>query len=68
MQPKLQEVGVFQFRDDVLEAKIDAAKSWVNEPHREERRIKFQYMADLIAQRSPEYVRDLEFQKFGYYL
>jgi len=68
MQPKLQEVGGFQFRDDVLEAKIDAAKSWVNEPNREERRIKFQYMADLIAQRSPEYIRELEFQMFGYYL
>ena len=68
MQPKLQEDGIFHFRDDVLEAKIDAAKRWENESDREARRKAFQYMADLIARRSPAYIRELEFQIFGYYL
>lgn len=68
MQAKRQEVSTFQYRDDELEAKIDAAKGWINEPGDESRREAFQHMADLIAQRSPEYVRELEAKIFGYYL
>ena len=68
MKPKGQEVGAYQYRDDELEAKIDVAKGWINEPNREARRIAFQHMADLKAQRSPEYIRELDFQMFGYYL
>ncbi len=68
MQQNLNEVSIFQYRDDVLEAMIDAAKAWVNIRNREARRKAFQFMADLIAQRSPEYIRELEFQKFGYFI
>ncbi len=68
METKRQEVGPFRYRDDELEAKIDDAKSWINAPNSEGKRKEFQHMAKLIAQRSPEYVRELEAQKFGYYL
>ena len=68
MDTKRQEVGAYQYRDGELEAKIDTAKGWMNEPNSEAQREAFEHMADLIAQRSPEYVRELEAQKFGYYL
>ena len=68
MEPKGQEVSTYQHRDDQLEAKIDAAKGWTNETNSEARRKAFQHMASLIAQRSPEYVRELEAQIFGHYL
>lgn len=68
MQPNLDEFSIFQYRNDALEAKIDAAKGWVNVRNRNARRKAFQIMADLIAQRSPEYIRELESQKFGYFL
>ena len=68
MEIKRQEVGTSRYRDDELEAKIDAAKGWINEPNSEAKRKVFQHMADLIAQRSPEYISELEYQKFGYYL
>ena len=57
-----------RYRDDELEAKIDAAKEWISQPTNEGRRRAFQRMANLIAQRSPEYIHELEFQKFGYYV
>ena len=65
MQSNLDEVSKFRYRDDALEAKIDAAKGWVNVCNRNERRKAFQIMANLISQRSPEYIRELEFQMFG---
>ncbi len=65
MESERQEVGTSRYRDDELEAKIDAAKEWINEPNSEAQRKAFQHMADLIAQRSPEYIRELEYQKFG---
>ena len=68
MEPKGQEVSTDQHRDNQLEEKIDAAKRWVNEPNREARRKAFQRMANLIAKRSPEYIAQLEAQKFGHYL
>ena len=68
METKRQEVGAFQYIDNELEAKIDAAKGWINETNSEARRKAFQYMASLIAQRSLEYVRELEAQIFGHYL
>ncbi len=68
METKRQEVEPLRYRDDELEAKIDDAKSWINAPNSEGKRKAFQHMAKLIAQRSPEYVRELEAQKFGYYL
>ncbi len=68
MESKKQEVGTSRYRDDVLEAKIDAAKEWINEPNSEAQRKAFQHMADLIAQRSPKYISELEYQKFGGYL
>lgn len=68
MEPKRQEVETCQFRDRELEAKINVAKGWIKEPNREARRKAFQHMADLKAQRSPEYIRELDFQMFGYYL
>ncbi len=68
METKRQEVGAYQYRDDPLEPKIDAAKGWINKSNSEARRKACQDMANLIAQRSPEYVRDLEAQSFGHYL
>ena len=68
METKRQEVGTCRYRDEELEAKIDAAKEWINEPNSEAQRRMFQRMASLIAQRSPEYIRELEYQKFGFYL
>ena len=68
MKTKRQEVGTCRYRDDDLEAKIHAAKGWINEPNSRARRKEFQRMASLIARRSPEYVRELEYQKFGFYL
>ena len=68
METKRQEVGASQYRDDQLEAKINAAKGWINEPNSEARRKAFQHMANLIAKRSPEYVRELEAQIFRHYL
>ncbi len=65
METKRQEVGTCRSRDDDLEAKIDDAKGWINEPNSEARRKGFQYMAKLIAQRSPQQIRELEFKKFG---
>ena len=68
MKPKRQDVGAYQYRDDELEMQIDAAKGWISEPNSEARRKEFQHMANLIAKRSPEYVRELEAQIFGRYL
>ena len=68
MEPKRQEVGTCRYRDDELEAKIDAAKRWINEPNSEAQRKEYQRMADLIAKRSPEYIRELEYQTFWFYL
>ncbi len=68
METKRQDVGTCRYRDEELEARIDAAKGWINEPNAKARRKAFQHMAKLIAKRSPEYVRELEAQKFGYYL
>ena len=65
MESERQEVGTSRYRDDELEAKIDAAKEWINEPNSEAQRKAFHHMADLITQRSPEYIRELEYQKFG---
>ena len=68
MENKRQDVDAYQYRDDELEAKIDAAKEWINEPNSAAQRRMFQHMADLITQRSPEYIRELEYQTFGFYL
>ncbi len=68
METKRKEVGAFRYIDNELEAKIDAAKGWINETNSEARRKAFQHMANLIAQRSPEYVRELEAQIFGHYV
>jgi len=35
---------------------------------REEKRGAHKRMAELMALRNPEYVKELEYQKFGYYL
>ena len=68
MNIKRQEVGAYQYRNDELEAKIDAAKGWTNERNREVQREAFQDMANLIARRSPEHIAELEAQIFGYYI
>ena len=68
METKRQEVGKYRYRDNELEMKIDDAKGWINAPNSEGKRKMFQHMAKLIAQRSQEYVREMEAQKFGYYL
>ncbi len=68
MESKGQEIGTCRYRDDELEVKISDAKGWINAPDNEARRKAFQHMAKLIAQRNPEYVKELEYQKFGVYL
>lgn len=68
METERQEFDSYQYRDDYLEAKIEAAKRWINEPNSEAQRKAFQNMADLIAKRNPRYIRELEYRKFRYYL
>ncbi len=52
-----------------LEMQIENAfERLKNSPELEEKRNAHKRMADLIALRNPEYVRELEFQKFGFYL
>ena len=68
MEHREKEFCLHQNREDALEAKIDAAKEWISEPTNDAKRMKFNHMAKLIAQRSPECIRELEFQKFGFYI
>ena len=68
MEIKRQEIGTCRHRDDELEMKISDAKGWINAPDNEAKRKAFQHMAGLIAQRSQEYISELEYQKFGVYL
>ncbi len=68
MKPKGQETGAYQYRDDELEAKINAAKGWINEPNNDSRRIGFRHMANLIAKRNAKYVAELDAQLMGGYL
>ena len=65
METKRQEVEPLRYRDDELEAKIDDAKSWINAPNSEGKREEFQHMAKLIAQRSPEYIAELDAHLIG---
>jgi len=68
MKPKGQETGAYQYRDDELEANIDAAKGWINESNNDSRRIAFRHMANLIAKRNAKYVAELDAQLMGDYL
>ena len=55
--------------DQGLEMKIRKAFERLNDsPDREEKRGAHKQMASLMALRNPEYVKELEFQKFGVYL
>lgn len=52
-----------------LETKIKKAFERLKDsPDREEMRGAHKQMASLMALRNPAYVRELEYQKFGYYL
>jgi hypothetical protein len=55
-------------RDKTLEAQINLCKGWWRARSKSEVRTGFQRMANLIAKRSPQQIRELEYQKFGYYL
>ena len=68
MKAKRPELRTCRYRDDELEAKIDAAKDWINQPTNEARRRAFQRLTALITQRSPEYIAELELQIFGQHL
>jgi len=55
--------------DQGLEMKIRKAFERLKDsPDREEKRGAHKQMASLMALRNPEYVKELEFQKFGVYL
>ncbi len=68
MESERQEVSTNQHRDTELEAQIDAAKDWWKLTTKDQMRAGFRRMANLKAKRSPAYVKELEFKKFGYYL
>ena len=55
--------------DQGLEMKIRKAFERLKDsPDRKEKRHAHKRMAELMALRNPEYVKELEYQKFGYYL
>ncbi len=65
MESERQEVSTNRHRDTELEAQINAAKDSWRLTTKDQMRAGFRRMANLIAQRSPEYIRELEYQKFG---
>ena len=68
MESERQEVSTNRHRDTELEAQIDAAKDWWRLTTKDQMRAGFRRMANLKAKRSPESIRELEAQVFGYYL
>ncbi len=54
--------------DKTLEAQINLCKGWWRARSKSEMRTGFRRMANLKAKRSPEFIRELEAQVFGYYL
>ena len=55
--------------DQGLEMKIRKAFERLKDsPDREDKRSAHKQMAGLMALRNPEYVKELEYQKFGFYL
>ncbi len=68
MESERQEVITNQHLDTELEAQIDAAKVWWRLISKDQMRAGFRRMANLKAKRSPESIRELEAQVFGYYL
>jgi hypothetical protein len=57
-----------EIKEQKLEAQIAAAKGWWRLTTKDQMRAGFRRLANLKAQRSPEYIRELDFQMFGYYL
>ncbi len=57
-----------EIEEQKLEAQIAAAKSWWKLTTKDQMRTGFRRMANLKAKRSPESIRELEAQIFGYYL
>jgi len=55
--------------DQGLEMKIRKAFERLKDsPDREEKRGAHKQMAELMALRTPDFVRELEYRKFGFYL
>ena len=66
MESERQEVSTNQHRDTELEAQIDAAKEWWRLTTKDQMRAGFHRMAKLKAKRSPQQIRELEIERFGY--
>ncbi len=57
-----------EIKEQKLEVQIAAAKGWWRLKSKDQMRAGFRRMANLKAKRSPESIRELEAQIFGYYL
>ncbi len=66
MENERQEVISIRNKDKLLEAQISLSKGWWRVRSKSEMRTGFQRMANLIAKRSPQQIRELEIERFGY--
>jgi len=66
---KANKVRTLKGYNQGLEMQIENAFERLKDsPELEEKRNAHKQMAGLMALRTPDFVRELEFQKFGYYL
>ena len=65
----VKDTGSLNGYNQELEMKIRKAFERLQDsPDRADKRRAHRQMAELMALRNPEYVKELEYQKFGYYL
>ena len=65
MESARQRIKSSHERDKALEAQISLCKGWWRARSKSKMRGGFQRMANLIAKRSPQQIRELEIKKFG---
>jgi len=65
MESERQEVISARNKDKLLEDQISLCKGWWRARSKSEMRAGFQRMANLIAKRSPQQIRELEIKIFG---
>ncbi len=68
MENERQEVNTIRNKDKLLEAQISLSKGWWRARSKSEMKAGFQRLANLIAKRSPQQIRELEIERFGYWL
>ncbi len=66
MENERQEVVSIRNKDKLLEAQISLSKGWWRARGKSEMRAGYQRMSNLIAKRSPQQIRELEIERFGY--